>query len=448
MGSTGYRGAIVATRSTDTTAAPSTPPRWRAIAGLTLIVIGCIVAVPAVAFWWVNRQLTDREAYVTTVAPLIDDPSIQQAFADKITTAIFDHVDQDALLDSGIDSLAESGMPEPVTDTMRGLESSLAGAIQGFVNRQALNLVGSSAVDQLWVEVNSIAHDELASALAGDDSRTLRIDGDELIANTGVLSRQVKDRLVSRGVPLATFLPVVNTNVTLLDSPRVAQAQDRYQLVTTLGTVLPWVAGIALVAGLALAINRRQGLVVGGIGIAAGMLVLAAAVAIGKTQGVNAVPSNVLPRNAASTAVDIVLRSVWRPIWFLLALGAVIALVAWLAGPASAAVRVRSAVADGAAGVRGFAAKHGVKLAPVDEWVGRYQRWFLVGVAVVAGLVLLLWNAPTWGVVLWTAALAGLAVLIVVVLGTPAPGTAAKPQAEPEPESELAPTQVEMGKAG
>ena len=63
--------------------------RWRAPVSAVLIVLGCILAPISVLGIWAANQVSNTDRYVATVSPLIQDPAIQHAAADKATTAIF-----------------------------------------------------------------------------------------------------------------------------------------------------------------------------------------------------------------------------------------------------------------------------------------------------------------------------------------------------------------------
>lgn len=408
---------------------PSTasPPRWRTGLAITMIVLGCVLAVPAVAMGWVNQQLTQTDAFVTTVAPIIDDPQVQRVITTKITDAIFDNVDLEKFIEGGIDSLEDAGVSRRVGQILDGFNEPLAGAIRGFVDREIGKAVASDAIARLWRETAQIVHAELTSALSGDDSRTLRIRGDELIANTGILSAQIKDQLIDRGLGFANVLPTINADVTVLRSSQLTTVQRRYQEITLVGTVLPWIAGGLIVGGIAVAIRRRAATVVAGVGVAIAMVTTAAALSIGGRLAADAIPSDVLPTAAASSVIDTVLRTIWRPIWFYLALGLVVAMVAWFAGPARPAQQARALLTKGIAAARAQLANTGLRLAPVDGWVRRARQPLMVGVVVVAALAIAFWPAPTWTVVLWLTLTAGLFLLAIAFLGAPEP--AKKPAA-------------------
>ena len=53
-----------------------------------LIVLGCILAPVSVLAVWTANQVSDTNRYVENVAPLIHEPSVQNALTDKITPEI------------------------------------------------------------------------------------------------------------------------------------------------------------------------------------------------------------------------------------------------------------------------------------------------------------------------------------------------------------------------
>ena len=69
--------------------------------------------------------------------------------------------------------------------------------------------------------------------------------------------------LVERGVPFADRIPAVNAQFVVLQSDDLGKAQTAVRMLDLLRTVLPVLAILALVAGVALAPARRRALVIG-----------------------------------------------------------------------------------------------------------------------------------------------------------------------------------------
>jgi hypothetical protein len=154
-----------------------------------LLVITVLLSSVAV---WANKQVTNTDYFVKTVAPLADDPVVQAEVSERMTQTIVAAVDIDgrlgAYLPGQLDFL---------------LEKSNA-AFQKLVLSQVDKLVESDAFRTLWSGAARLGHISIKQALTGDG-----------VANTvvaGVLSLQsfiqaVIDALVAQG---ATFLDQVS----------------------------------------------------------------------------------------------------------------------------------------------------------------------------------------------------------------------------------------------
>lgn len=97
-----------------------------------LIVIGCILAPMSVVAVWTKSLVTDTDRYVATVAPLANDPAIQNAVADKITAQIFTHLDVAGVTNQAVDALAERGLPPLVATRLHALSEPLASGVEGL----------------------------------------------------------------------------------------------------------------------------------------------------------------------------------------------------------------------------------------------------------------------------------------------------------------------------
>src|SRR5215813_12812056 len=63
-------------------------PRWRRILVALLVVFGCILAPLAMLGVWLKAEILDTGTYMSTMAPLADNPDIQNALADRITNTL------------------------------------------------------------------------------------------------------------------------------------------------------------------------------------------------------------------------------------------------------------------------------------------------------------------------------------------------------------------------
>src|SRR5262245_47910260 len=89
---------------TDPEPAPSSPSsksqssRGRAAVVIICLVLAGLLMTPAAVAYWGQRTLNDTQRYVDTVEPLIHSPEVQDAIAVKVTDAIQQQVDVQALL--------------------------------------------------------------------------------------------------------------------------------------------------------------------------------------------------------------------------------------------------------------------------------------------------------------------------------------------------------------
>src|SRR5687768_13962313 len=66
--------------------------RGRAFLAGLLLVTACALAPLAVTAVWASTQVSDTDEYVSTVAPLADDPAVQEVLSAEVTDAILENV--------------------------------------------------------------------------------------------------------------------------------------------------------------------------------------------------------------------------------------------------------------------------------------------------------------------------------------------------------------------
>jgi len=215
-----------------------------------LVLLGCLLAGPAVAAYVLVDEVTDRQAYLDAVTPLADDDAVRSAVADQISGALGEKVPQQArqIVDGSITKFVESDQFKPA-----------------------------------WVKLNTEVHPQLL-ALLRDEPGSLDVEGDALVLDLGVVAKDVKQRFIDDGVPLAERIPEVSAKVEVVSGPAVSQAQPAFQLLETLSVALPVAAIALIVAGLALSARRGRTLVVTGFGLVVAMLLVVLAQWLGRSQ--------------------------------------------------------------------------------------------------------------------------------------------------------------------
>lgn len=198
-----------------------------------LVLLGSLLAGPAVAAFVLVNEVTDEENYLEAVTPLADDPAVQTAVADQISATLGDRV------------------PE---------------AAQPLVDSSITNFVQSDEFRRSWVEVNREVHPQVLAMLR-DEGDSLAIEGDAVVLDLGVVAADLKARFAADGVPLADQIPEVDAQVEVLSGPSIRQAVPAFDLLEKLSVVLPIVSIALIVFGLLLSARRGQTLIVTGISL-------------------------------------------------------------------------------------------------------------------------------------------------------------------------------------
>ena len=68
-------------------------PRWRRFLVAFLVVVGCILTPVSIIAVWVHNTLLDTDQWVATVGPLVDDPDVQEAVANRVSNALIQDTD-------------------------------------------------------------------------------------------------------------------------------------------------------------------------------------------------------------------------------------------------------------------------------------------------------------------------------------------------------------------
>ncbi|WP_250030230.1 hypothetical protein [Paractinoplanes maris] len=394
----------------------------RVVFAVLLLALGSLLAPVAVAAIWLGNQVQETDRYVATVAPLAEDPAIQRAVTDRITDEIFARLDVRGLTDQAADALEDRGAQVAGT-TLHALAPPIANGVRDFTHDRIAQLVGSDQFAQIWTEANRAAHTQLVAALTGERDGTLVVEDDTVSLRLQPFVEAVKQRLIAEGFTLAERIPAIDVQFTILESSGVERAQGAFDLIDRMRVALPVAVLVLLTVGVLLARDRRRAVAGAALGVAGGMLLLGLALALGRSAYLNAIPSTVLPRDAATVVFDTLVRFLRTGLRAVLAVALVTALVAYASGPSAAAVAGRRVAGRGFSAVRSGAWRLGLRTGPVGPFVRAHKRWLRVVVAAVAGLVLVFWDYPDARVVLGIAVVALAVLLLIELIGgrTPRP---------------------------
>jgi len=279
------------------------------------------------------------------------------------------------------DVLTSKGLPR-VGTLLKTFAPTLAGAINGYVHSAVHKLITSPGFANAWVQVNRVAHQTLVQALSGQ--------GGAILVSNGQVT-----------LDLAPFIAIVKQDL----------AKRGFTLVNDLKIVLPIATLVLLAAGVYIARHHRRALIGAGLGFAASMLVLGAALLIFRGVYLNSVPNSVFPSDAAAAAYDTLVRFIKIALRALLLLGLVVAIAAFFTGPSVTAVRTRAGFVKGFNWIRSTGERRGVSTGPFGRWVYTYRTALRIGAVALAAIIFVFQGRPT------AASVIVLVIILLLVLG-------------------------------
>ena len=381
--------------------------RVRRILTPILVILAVIVFTVSVPAVWGARTVLNTDRYVATVAPLADDPAVQQAIATRLTDEVFAALNVQEVIS---DTLAAIGERATL------LAGPLTNALHGFVQEQVLKVVESDAFETFWVEANRFVHTQVLAIMRGESDTVSVAEGKVLLnlvplVNLALASiENVSSDLVGRDVTLPTFEPgeVPSSQIAKLEQALgidlpdnygqipVYDSQDLKALQQTLYTakrlliLLRVLIPVLIAAALSVSTRRRRTLVQLTVGGAIGLVVVRRVALIARDGLFEQVNTQRHP--AVRVLADTLMDSLFRTTGILLAIVLLTLLIALITGPYPWAVTVRGWFRDGARGISSAVGGHPGEETERVRWLRTHRDALMLAGGVVALLVLLLFD--------------------------------------------------------
>lgn len=360
--------------------------RWRAFFSALCIVIATILVPVSVVAAWARLELVDEAAFVQTLAPLADDPAVQQMIIDETVEAVEAQVDFESLTKDVFDGISQLGLPPRVSQALDLLQAPAAAGLSNLLNETVTRVVESDAFADTWTSTTRAAHRVLTAAATSDGGGIVVLNDDGLGIQLGAIVERVKENLLDQGVGVAQLIPAIDKVVIIGTGETLVAVRTTYAVATAAGWWLPIISIGLFVLGILIARRRSTAVLGAGIGFAVGGGVLALAFAIGYP----VVGQTATQLGVSVSALDVVYQhligSMQQTASIAILLGLVIAVVGWFAGRWTPAVRSRRAVGSLNAALRDQLQSHGVRTGRFGAWLARYRglvRTLIVVLAVV-----------------------------------------------------------------
>jgi hypothetical protein len=134
-------------------AAGRSPSRAEAVSAVVLAVLAVVLTAAAIPVVWIRLAVLDTRGFTQVVAPLRDDPAVQEAIARLVA---------DDAVEALSGTLASNGITE--------------GAARLVIQDGVRALTGGSAFDRFWTTASSDLHEQIAEALRGDGPPRVSLD--------------------------------------------------------------------------------------------------------------------------------------------------------------------------------------------------------------------------------------------------------------------------------
>jgi hypothetical protein len=397
---------------------PRRAKRWQRIVSVVLLVLGFILVPLSAVAIWTHNQLTNTDRYVETVSPLASNEDVQRTVATLVVNALFDQINAAKRIEDALPARAEF-LGEPI-----------ATAMQSYATDTTEKLLASDQFQRLWDVINRRAHDQLVALLTDDADRagrTFSIEDGQVSLDLDPVIDQVQRRLVDAGL---TFLedvsvPPVQRTIAIINTEGLAEARGYVSILDTLAWVLPVLGVLALIGSALVVPTRRRATIRAALVLVAACSLTLALLAIARSLYLDAATTPNVDEATASAVFDILIRNLRYGIITLAVVGIIVALVAYFVGPSAPAKKARSLASSGISGAREKAGELGYEPNALERFVGAHKRGFELGIAALAVVVLVVWDRPGLGAVLFIAVVALILVGVVQFLARGAASTVA-----------------------
>jgi hypothetical protein len=309
---------------------PEPPGRGRAIgAWIALVLAGLLLLLSSFAVW-VNRVALNTDVFVDTSSELLEDDAIRSAVATRAVDELYAEVD--------VASLLEDRLPDDYQSLSGPAAAGLRQASYEIVDRA----LERPAMQKLWAISLEQSHLTLVQVLEGG--------GDRVSTDEGIVSLDLRPIVLDTAERIGLRdevedrLPQNAGVIEVLRSDELDTAQNAFQLLKALAWLLPILTLLMFALAVWLAGDRRRAVRRVGITVlVVGVLGLVAARITGNYV-VDSLVADTDTRTAAGNAWDILTELLRTSFRWLVLVGVLFLVAAWLAGSGRRATAARRAL--------------------------------------------------------------------------------------------------------
>jgi hypothetical protein len=388
---------------------------WRNAAGGLLIIIGVLLVSLAISALWLNRTIMDENRWVDTMTPLAQNVAVQDYVAKSASDAIFANVNIEQYV-------ADALGTKPLPPQLLLLTKPITNALQNFVRDSAVKFTRSPQFAAVWVKTLRLSHKAFILAISDKSTGVITKQGGTVTLDVSVLIDEVKKSLASNGLGFVNNIniPISRQQITIVNSPALAQLGYMIQLMNAMAWVLPLLAIALLGGGIAVAANRRKAVLWMGIGIIVLTVIPVQAIYLGRIPFANAALQLAkMPSDAAQAAYSIIFRYLITANQIASVIGLVFVIGAIFAGPSKWATSLRGGFRHGLNNI-GPDWDFGV----VGQWIHDHESGMRTTGILLAVAMLLFAPAKTIWTIVWLVVFVVVWIVVVTFFGRPRPDSA------------------------
>jgi hypothetical protein len=382
----------------------------RRIIAALLILLATVLAPFAVGALWAERTITDSQIFVETLAPLADDPAVQQTVATEVSTAVIDAIDAKTRV---TDALAQLNGPLAEVRPDSAIAEAIASGINGAIESGVTSYTQSDRFGDGWLAITSLLQEQFVKVLNRDTTdAAVTLEDGQIILDTKVAVDKITTELAARGVPFVDSVEVPGREVVLADTPNLQTAASALRIFLPVASWLWAAVLIMFLVGILLWRPRARGVLWTGIGLTIGGTVMLLALTLGETAIVAQAPSEY--ESVVASVVSTMLRLLLNATLVMICVGISLTITGWLAGATASGRKMRDAIV-------GVAHRGGGPLAdgPVGRFTSDHPMFvptLRAIVIAVAGAYLLLVERRSPSMIFWTFMVMALGLLLVEII--------------------------------
>lgn len=392
----------------------------RSIIAAFFIFVGIVFAPIAVVGTWARTQFLDTDRFVSTFAPLAQEPEIQALITDQVVSGIEEKAGVSELVGDVFDGLNQLGLPSKAQLAIQSLEETTVQGINSLIRNNVAKFVASDAFADAWESSLRETHGRVIRVLEAGPNNKVSIGEDRVLnIHLGPVITEVKNRLVDQGYGFAEKIPDIDRTIPIVSADSFVLVRSIYRIADTGSYWFPWLVFAILFGGVLAARNRIKAIMWGGVGLTLSFLMLSGGLGVGKYFFVGQLSPDLMPKSTAEILFDQVTEIMRSSVLALAFLSFIVVVAAWLLSAYKPAVAIRRFADDKFGKLRTYLDANKLHTGSFGQFLDRF-RSVIIGLIAAGGTAGVIASRPvTLEVVLWWLVAVLLAILLVEVLRRP-----------------------------